>query len=85
MSENNRAKCELIDNIVEPCKFLYEASEFGNPSGNRKGIYCWDFYKFTDNKNTQRENTRRFFGVKSGGFVKTGLKFEYCPFCGTKI
>jgi hypothetical protein len=29
-----------------------------------------------------RENTRRFFGAKSGKYVKGGLKFEYCPFCG---
>lgn len=82
MSEQvERTKCEVHGKIIEPCKFLYDACEFGNPTGKKKGVFCWDLFKLTDNG---RENTRRLFGVKSGDYVDKGLIFTYCPFCGEK-
>ena len=80
MAMTDRQKCEVNGTIVKPCKFLEDSCEFGNPIGKKKGIFCWDLYKLGT---TQRENTRRFFGIKGGNYIN-GLKFEYCPFCGVK-
>lgn len=78
MSENIRKKCEVNGNIIEPCEFLDRACEFGNPTGKKKGLFCWDLFELTDKG---LENTRRFFGVKTTHYIN-GIKFEYCPFCG---
>lgn len=79
MNQIDRQKCEVNGSIIEPCKFLEDACEYGNPTGKKKGIFCWDLYKYDG---LIRENTRRFFGIKGGNYIN-GIKFEYCPFCGT--
>jgi hypothetical protein len=75
---DDREKCEVKGRIIEPCKFLRDACEFGNPRGKKKGIFCWDFFKLSS---AGRENTTRFFGVQTTRYPN-GIKFEYCPFCG---
>lgn len=74
-------KCSVREGrFVEPCAALHEVVEYGNPIGKRKGIYAWNLFS--------RETpgpTRRMFGVKSGDHVKTGMLFNFCPFCGERI
>lgn len=74
-------KCTVKDGkFVEPCQSLQDATEFGNPSGKRKGVWCWEYYR----EDTSGP-TRRFYGTKSGDFVSKGIAFNFCPFCGEKI
>lgn len=74
-----RSKC-IVKNgkFVEPCDRLHSASEQGNPSGNKKGIFAWAY-------NNQEGPTRTMFGVKGGEHIKNGLLFNFCPFCGERI
>ena len=77
----DKQKCRVeAGKFVEPCKSLQEATEFGNPIGKRKGVWCWEYHN-----REQSGPTRRFFGIKSGEFAEKGLAFNYCPFCGEKI
>lgn len=75
-------KCTVTDDgkIVNPCKALTRATEFGSPSGKRKGIWCWEYHGIKD-----PGPKRRFWGTKSGDFVEKGIAFNFCPFCGEKI
>jgi hypothetical protein len=78
-----KLKCTVRENrIVEPCAGLSDASEAGNPSGIKRGIFAWVYF------NTQSEESgpsRIFFGAKSGNATKNGVAFNYCPFCGEQI
>ena len=74
-------KCRIEEGkFVVPCKTLADATEFGNPIGKRKGVWCWEYYN-----HELKGPTRRFYGTKSGDFAEKGLAFNYCPFCGEKI
>lgn len=79
-----KQKCTVTDDgkFVDPCKTLSAATEFGNPSGKRKGVWSWQYFKTGVSKS---EPSRTFFGVKSGEYVANGLAFNFCPFCGEKI
>jgi hypothetical protein len=77
---STKDKCSVSGRLVTPCKDLSESTEFGNPHGKQKGIWCWEFFK-TDTAGP----VRRFWGSKSGDHVAKGMAFNYCPFCGEKI
>lgn len=74
------SKCTVEGNIVTACEALEKATEFGNPRGKQKGIWCWQYFKASE-----EAPTRRFWGAKSGDSVERGIAFNYCPFCGTEI
>lgn len=78
----DKKKCTITADrkFIDPCKMLADSTEFGNPTGKRKGVWCWEYHN-----RVQSGPTRRFFGVKSGDFASKGLAFNYCPFCGEKI
>lgn len=60
---------------------LDAATEFGTPAGKNRGTFMWEYYKHTGGR---IEMTRRMFGVKSGEY-KSGVLFNFCPFCGERI
>lgn len=74
-------KCTLSEDgkIIAACARLAEATEFDQPRGKKKGVFLWDF------ENAKTGARRTMYGVKSGTFVKDGLLFNFCPFCGEKI
>lgn len=77
----NRTKCVIRDGkFVEPCEPLSDVTEAGNPIGKRKGVYVWVMHS-----RESHDPTRVMFGVKSGDHVKTGMLFNFCPFCGERI
>lgn len=81
----DKEKCEVIKGgrVVEPCKALSDACEFGNPRGKQKGLWAWTYHKIS--RPTGEGPSRQFFGVKSGEFVEKGVAFRFCPFCGERI
>lgn len=73
-------KCTVTDGkFVDACPALLACTEFGNPSGKRKGLYAWEMHS------PQTGPTRTMFGVKSGEHVVKGMLFNFCPFCGEEI
>ena len=84
LTEKNmeKQKCTVTEDgrFVEPCKTLSDATEFGNPNGKRKGVWSWEYHS-----RDKPGPTRRFWGTKSGDFVRKGIAFNFCPFCGEKI
>jgi hypothetical protein len=75
--------CEVREGkFVEPCHALYDTSEFGNPSGKKKGVFTWRLFNTSA---IPAAPSRTMFGVKSGKFIMKGIIFNFCPFCGQKI
>ncbi len=78
-----KLKCTISEGrFVEPCDGLSEASEAGNPSGIKRGIFAWVYF---DTRSEESGPSRVFFGAKSGNATKNGVAFNYCPFCGEQI
>jgi hypothetical protein len=72
-------KCVVKDGkFVVPCAYLKRATEYGNPSPKRKGIYAVKL-------SIEGTPTRTFFAVKSGENVAKGAVLHFCPFCGERI
>lgn len=72
-------KCEVHEGRINPCFGMIEILD-GGPSGNRKGVVCWNFVDLKTQK-----FTRNLYGVKSGKHVKNGMLFNFCPICGVEI
>lgn len=77
--KDRQARCVVSDGKVSACWTL-SAATGGYGFENRKGILVWS----TINTETGKQASS-FYGVKSGEFVKSGLIFNHCPFCGTEI
>jgi hypothetical protein len=72
-------KCSVREGrFVDPCDSLDAASEYGHPTRRSKGLFAWAL----SNPNGP---TRTMYGVKSGEYVKEGMVFNFCPFCGANI
>lgn len=74
-----KGKCEIeAGKFLRPCDPLSETMEIGHPTGKRKGIFMHAL-------STLEGPTRSMASAKSGAFVKGGILFNYCPFCGVDI
>lgn len=72
------SKCKVSKNIVTPCNSLMEVSGAVTPR-REKGIFEWRYASLDTGK-----TTRTFFGAKND-MHRTGLLFNFCPYCGIKI
>ena len=70
--------CKVSNNIVTACDSLMEVSE-AVTSKRKNGLFEWRY----SNMDTG-ETTRTLFGAKSD-IHKTGLIFNFCPYCGVEI
>lgn len=83
MSDATANRCSVErGEVVHPCASLSSALECDNPTGKRKGVWCWHY---VDIKGDWDKPSRQFFGVKSGEHVEKGFAFNFCPWCGVDI
>ena len=78
-SREGRKVCSVEGDMVIPCKLL-DRSVDNLYTRVRKGIFdlvVTDIY-------TSEQHTKGF-GVKAGDFIKKGIMFNFCPFCGENI
>lgn len=69
---------------VLPCDALQKITEFGNPTGRKKGVFAWRLHAW-DAESDSFKPSRTIYGAKSGDHVGDGCLFNFCPFCGERI
>ena len=69
--------CRVEGMRVIPCEFLAKSSQGNIAARKGGGVFEWHSVLM----NSPSREMRKMYGVRSGEF-KSGLIFNYCPFCG---